>query len=90
VFWVGSATVKRSLANGPPAGLPRSNKAWTATALSKQRSSSGSRRGREPGGLRRPGRRREDVEVRDLKKVWIDMGVSLVRVIDTRSWIGRG
>ena len=31
------------------------------------------------------GRRRVGVEVRDLKKVWIDMGISLVRVIDTKS-----
>src|SRR5712692_3389645 len=29
VFWLGSATVKRSLGNGPPAGFSISKRAWT-------------------------------------------------------------
>jgi hypothetical protein len=82
VFWVGSATVKRSLANGPPAGLPRSNKGWTA--LSRQRSSKASSHSREAGGCWRIGRRRVGVEVRDLKNVWIHMRISLVRAINRK------
>jgi hypothetical protein len=53
--------------------------------VSFQRSSRVSRHSREAGGGRRVGRRLFEVEVKDLKKVWIDIGISLVRAVDTNS-----
>ena len=60
---------------------PLSRKFKTEKVLSRRRSSSASRHSREAGERRRVGRRRVEVEVRDLKKVGNLMGISFASLV---------